>query len=449
VINLTKGNLSAREISLNILDQVFEKGSYADAVILHAFKQRALKQEDKSLILELVNGTLRWRGHLDWILKNYFHGDFKSCHNRLKSILELSLYQLKFLDKIPKYAAVSEGVEIAKKDGGEAWGNLVNGVLRSYLRKEKSLKFPSFEVAPVSALSVQYSHPTWMVRRWLKRFGLEETKRLCQYNNRRPSISLRVNLHKTSPEALLNFFEKLGIQAKPSKYFPDFIKISKPQDLTQLAPFDEGLFSIQDESTAIPCLLLAPKTGETVLDLCAAPGGKTGYLTQLMQDSGKVLAVDRNPKRMDLVKQNIKRLRLNSVLPIIADGTNFVCRKVDKILLDAPCSGLGVLAKRADLRWKRQLKDIYHIKRLQRALLENASKLLKKGGVLVYSTCTLEPEENEDVVKEFLENNEDFELENGPIVLSEKFMNSNGYYISLPHKCEMDGSFSARMVKLK
>ncbi|MFQ5822923.1 MAG: 16S rRNA (cytosine(967)-C(5))-methyltransferase RsmB [bacterium] len=446
---MAKGKLSAREISVNILDKVYKKGFYADDLILKEFKIQTLKQEDKSLILELVNGTLRWRGQLDWILTKFFHGDFINCQSKLKSILEVSLYQIKFLDKIPEYAAISQGVEIAKKNGGKAWGNLVNGVLRSYLREGKESKFPSFDGDPISALAVHYSHPAWMVQRWLKRFGLKETKQLCQYNNCRPAISLRVNLRKTSQEALLKIFENLGIQALPSKYFPDFIKIFKPQNLTQLAPFNEGLFTIQDESTAIPCLLLAPQKGEIILDLCAAPGGKAGYLTNLTKNTSKVLAVDINPKRMNLLMKNIKRLELTSILPIIANGTNFYCRNVDKILLDAPCSGLGVLAKRADLRWKRKLEDILNIKQLQKSLIQNASKLLKRGGVLVYSTCTLEPEENEEVVEEFLDNNKDFKLDNDSTLLNEEFMNSKGYWTSLPHKHEMDGVFCAKMVKLK
>ncbi|MFQ5863926.1 MAG: 16S rRNA (cytosine(967)-C(5))-methyltransferase RsmB [bacterium] len=446
---MTKGKLSAREIAVKILDDVYKKDVYVDDLLVNALNEQTLKQEDKSLILELVNGTLRWRGQLDWILTNYFKGDFKNCHSRLKSILELSLYQLKFLNKIPEYAAVSQGVEIAKKSGRKAWGNLVNGVLRSYLREAESLRFPSLEADPISALAVQYSHPTWMVRRWLDRFGLEETKQLCQYNNRRPAISLRVNLQKTSSEALLKFFENLGMQAQVSEYFPDFIKIFRPQDLTQLAPFNEGLFSIQDESTAIACLLLAPKRAETVLDLCAAPGGKAGYLAHLMDDTGTVLALGRHPKRIQLVKQNIKRLRLKSIVPVIADGTNFSCRSVDKVLLDAPCSGLGVLAKRADLRWKRKLQDIYQIRKLQESLLENASKLVKKDGVLVYSTCTLEPEENEEVVEKFLDGHRDFRLNNDSVLLNELFIDSKGYWITLPHKCKMDGTFSARMVKVR
>ncbi|MFQ6113857.1 MAG: 16S rRNA (cytosine(967)-C(5))-methyltransferase RsmB [bacterium] len=447
---MAKRKPSARQIAVNILEQVHKKGHHADALISDSFGKQTLKQEDKSLVLELVNGTLRWRGLLDWILTDYFQGDFKSCHARLKSILELSLYQLKFLNKIPEYAAVSQGVAIAKKHGGKAWGNLVNGVLRSYLREEKSLEFPSFEIDPVSALAVRYSHPRWMVQRWLNRFGLEEAKQLCQFNNRRPMISLRVNLQKTSVEALLKTFEKYGIRAELSEYFSDFIKISKPQDLTQLPPFNEGLFSVQDESTAIACLLLAPEKGETVLDLCAAPGGKAGYLAQLMEDTGIVLAVDSNPQRMNLVKQNTRRLRLRSVVPIIANGTVFSLGKpVDKVLLDAPCSGLGVLAKRADLRWKRQLQDIYELKKLQKSLIQNAGNLVRKGGVLVYSTCTIEPEENEEVVEDFLGEHKDFELDHDSNLLNKVFMNSRGYWTTLSHKCKMDGTFSARMVKVK
>jgi 16S rRNA (cytosine967-C5)-methyltransferase len=196
-------------------------------------------------------------------------------------------------------------------------------------------------------------------------------------------------------------------------------------------------------------LLLKPEQGETILDLCAAPGGKAAYLAGLMGNRGKVLAVDRNPKRLNLLKQNMERLQLKSVIPIVADGTNFKCAPVDKILLDAPCSGLGVLAKRADLRWKRTLDDILKITKLQKKLLQNASRLLKKGGVLVYSTCTIEPEENEQVVEEFLDKHKDFQIDKNPALLNQAFYNPNGYWTTLPHKHEMDGIFAVRMVKVK
>lgn len=447
--NLAKNQFSARQIAVNILNQVYQKGFYSDDLISKTFQKQTLKQEDKSLILELVNGTLRWRGQLDWILEKFFHGDFKNCSNKLKSILEISLYQIRFLNKIPKYAAVSQGVEIAKETGGKTWGNLTNGILRTYLREANSLKLPSFEEDPIEAIAVYFSHPRWIVQRWLNRYGLEETKQICEFNNRRPVITLRVNLRKATREALLKHFENFGIKAEPSKYFDDFIKINKSQDFTQLSLFSEGLFAIQDESTVIASLLLAPEKGDTILDLCAAPGGKAGHLAQLLEDTGKILAVDRNPRRLNLLSQNSKRLNIKSILPIVADGTNFYCKEINKILLDAPCSGLGVLAKRADLRWKRNLEDIFKIRKLQKSLLQNASKLLKQGGVLVYSTCTLEPEENEEVIEEFLDNHKDFQLDRTPKILNQVFATPKGYWMSWPNKHEMDGTFAARMIKIK
>ncbi|MFQ5705889.1 MAG: 16S rRNA (cytosine(967)-C(5))-methyltransferase RsmB [bacterium] len=445
---MNKPNYSVRHICVNILDRLNHNGHYADELIAEAFKRHSLPQVDRSLVVELVNGTVRWQGQLDWILARGFRGDFNRCASKLRAILELSLYQIRFLQRIPKYAAVDQGVEIAKAEGGKSWGNLVNAVLRNYLRREKTLEMPSFEADATTALAVRHSHPQWMVQRWLDRYGLEETEELCRFNNQRPCVCVRVNLAKTSPEHLLQYFQEREIEARPSIYFADFIKITRPGDLNNCSAFTNGQFTIQDESTAIGSLLLAPQKGETVLDLCAAPGGKAGHLAQLLGESGRVLAVDQNFNRLSLLQDNIVRLQTRLIRPIVADGRHFQCSPVNKILLDAPCSGLGVLAKRVDLRWRRKPNDIAKVSRLQRSLLQSASRLVKKGGVLVYNTCTLEPEENETVVEDFLDRNGNFRLE--PLALSclEPFANSQGYFRSLPQKHKMDGAFAARLLRI-
>ncbi len=436
-----------RKLSVEILTRVRTREAYADELIASAFNRHHLELKDKALLVELVNGSLRWRGLLDWLLAKFFRGDYERCPIKLKSILEVSLYQLKFLDKIPSYAAVSEGVELAKQEGGQPWANLVNGVLRSYLREVESIKLPAVEDNPSFALSIRCSHPEWLIERWIERYGLGNTITFCEYNNQRPAISVRVNIAKISRAALINEFEKLDIPVGPSKYFGDFIEITKPHDLTQSALFTEGYFAIQDESTAIACLLLSPEKGDTVLDMCAAPGGKSCYLASFTGKTGNVIAVDRNPKRVERIKENVRRLNLRNVQPVAADSTTLTIPPVDKILLDAPCSGLGVLSKRADLRWKRTPEDISSIHSLQTALLENASKLLKIGGELVYSTCTLEPEENEEVVADFLSSHKNFEVVSQSNLLSETFASPDGYWRSLPFQHGMDGSFAVKVIK--
>ena len=410
--DLNKINHSTRKISVEILTRVFENGIYTDELLAETFQNESLNQRDKSLVTELVNGTLRWRGNLDYQLAHFFKGDFYHSPIKLRSILELSLYQIIYLNKIPKYAAVSEGVKIAKMIGGRAWSRLVNGVLRTYLRQESPVPFPSIKENPVSALATNHSHPHWLIERWLVRYGLEQTRQLRGGNNGRPLTTIRVNVRKTTRKSLIDKFVELGLAASPSKYFKDFIKITNPRTLTDLPGFKEGMFTIKYESTALAPLLLAPEPVDVILDMCAAPGGKACYLAELLEDNGKIIAVDQNYQRISLLKMNMNRLNIITILPIIGDSTKISIKPVNKILVDAPCSGLGVLSKRSDLRWKRKFADIRNIKQLQRMLLENANRLLKAGGILVYSTCTLEPEENEEVISEFLIRHQEYRMVN-------------------------------------
>lgn len=448
MIDLNKDHASARHISVTILDQVNRCGSYADDLLVQAFHNSSLKQVDKALVQELVYGTLRWRGQIDWVLQRFFHGSLKTCPGKLKAILEVSLYQLRFLDKIPKYAAVNEGVALAKTLGGNSWGRLVNGVLRNYLRELDSIQFPGVKQDPVNALVIRYSHPKWLVESWLKVFGLKATEALLNYDNRRPAISIRVDLKKAAREQVLSYFGQHGIQVEPSIYFHDFVKISRPHELSNLDWFREGVFTIQDESTAIASLALQPQKADRVLDLCAAPGGKTAHLASLADRSHPIIAVDANIRRLKLLQANLRRLRIDSVRPISADATTFACAPVDKILLDVPCSGLGVLAKRADLRWQRKPQDITRIRKIQEALLLNAAGLLKPNGILVYSTCTIGSAENDTVVQVFLSANPNFRFD--PLDLEEltPFRVSDGLWQTFPPEHNMDGAFVARFRKI-
>jgi 16S rRNA (cytosine967-C5)-methyltransferase len=239
------------------------------------------------------------------------------------------------------------------------------------------------------------------------------------------------------------------MRAEPSKFFDDFILLHQPDDVSALPLFQQGWFAIQDESTAIPCRLLSPQKGETILDICAAPGGKSCYLAHLVEDDARIIAVDRNPKRLRLLQQNVARFNLKSIRPVVADGASLTLKPVDKILLDAPCSGLGVLARRSDVRWKRTLDDITNIQKLQRALLENAHRLLKPGGALVYCTCTIEPEENEMVVRHFLEEHKNYEIEMKDANFDSKFFSADGFFRTLPQRHAMDGSFAVKLIKTK
>lgn len=440
-------NGDARGAAVRILDDVRLGGAYADDLLQNSLHRLGLAQADKALLVELVQGTLRWRGQLDWILTRFFKGDFDASPSRLRSILEVGLYQLRFLDRVPTYAAVSEAVSLAKQTGGVRWGGLVNAILRRYLREGKRIEFPAIKTDPTTAISVTYSHPPWMVERWLRRFGLTQTVEYCKFNNRRPTKSLRVNCAKMSTDEAANYLNGLGVEVKRSAYFDDFLLCSGSLDIAGDPNFVRGCFSVQDESTAIAATLLRPEADETVLDMCSAPGGKTCHLAHLSGDAARIIAVDVRLDRLLRVRENSRRLELNSIVPVLADARSLHGGPFDKILLDAPCSGLGVLSRRSDLRWRKRPEDIKRIATVQRDLLHKAGRLLKRGGALVYSTCTLEKEETENVIEEFLQVNNDFTVDHEGAGLPSIFQDRSGFWYSRPFEHTMDGTFAARLVR--
>lgn len=446
-ICLNQNEHSVRCLAYEILTRVLSEGTHADQAFEQVLKKSHLPAKDVGLLTELVNGTLRWRGQLDWVIKSYYRGKWSGLPPALLRILELGLYQLMHLSKVPAYAAVSESVEIARREGGEQWSKLVNGILRSYLRTGAKLQFPGIAEQPVEAVAVNYSHPSWLVRRWIQKWGVEKTVRYCQYNNTRPTLTLRVNTLKSDAVSLAAQLRDAGFQVTRSPYFADFLKIAKGANLTKTDAFRKGLFAIQDESTALAVRVLQPEPGDVVWDMCAAPGGKTAHVAAAMQNSGIICATDVKLERLKLLQENRARLQLGCVHVILADARHMELRKVTKILLDAPCSGLGVLARRADLRWRKKEKDIRNISRIQTALLNRAASCLQKHGVLVYSTCTLESEETEEQVTKFLQQHSDFVLQPAQDPDLMPFSQPGGFYCALPFQHRIDGAFVARLVR--
>lgn len=447
--NLNSHSPNVRQLSVDILNQVENHGAYADDLLEKTFSQQRLQQNDRALLVELVNGTLRQRGHLDWILAQLYHGGLRTMPAKLKQILRLSIYQIKFLDKVPEYAAVSEGVQLAKKSGGVAWGRLANGLLRNYLRKRNQTTFPLLAQDKVVAISTFHSHPEWLVERWLGRYGESNTLKYCEYNNRRPTLALRVNSGKNGRQALAEKLKAMGIEVQLSSYLSDFLRVQKPKDLMNTQIFRDGHFAIQDESTALPSILLDPMEGDRIIDMCAAPGGKTCHIARLANDRAMVFAVDISGSRLRRLSENAARLGLHSIELIESDATKISLPNVNKILLDAPCSGLGVLSKRSDLRWRRQPEDINKIQEVQRRLLRKAAELLAPGGVLIYSTCTLEPEETELLIEDFLRQHVDCEIDAAFCPSISGIESDGGFWRTLPFLHDMDGSFSVRIIKHK
>jgi len=432
---------------VDMLGQWDTRDVYADIIFNHAVSKHHLSERDRALTQEIFFGVLRWRGKLDWILQQLFVGKWEKSPRSVKNILFVGLYQLMFLDRIPAYAVINEAVTEAKQRIGKYWSGKINAILRNWVNGKSRVIFPDLAESPVDAVAVQYSHPRWLVQRWIKRWGVEQTVKLCQANNERPGVSLRVNCLKKTPTELYNLLANIEVEIKPSNDNPRFFQSDQISGLAELEAFQKGYFSIQDESAGLPCQLLNPQPGEVVVDLCSAPGGKTTYLAELTENRSTIVSVDKNYNRLLLLRENLHRLKLNAGRLVCCDGRHFSAQKVDKVLVDAPCSGLGVLSKRADLRWKRSESTIKQLAELQLALLENAARLLHPCGVIVYSTCTIEPDENEKIVQQFLERHPDYNVESANKFVSEKFVNQQGYVYTYPHRHQMDGSFAARLKK--
>jgi 16S rRNA (cytosine967-C5)-methyltransferase len=434
----------ARGIAIKVLNRVERTDSYLDKLLDVELKGGELNDLDKGLLTEVVHGVLRWQNKLDWVLNGFSHGNFAKSDVNLKNALRVALYQILYLDRIPHAAAVNEAVEFVKRIRGEKPAGLANAVLRNIIRNIQGIRYPEAGEDPVQHLAVVYSHPHWITKRWYQRFGFEEAKQLLQANNERPALSLRINRLKIDPGRFLSLLEQQGIHYTGSTHLGYFVKVKTLTRIGQMDLFRNGSFTIQDESAALPCVLLSPRPGERVIDLCAAPGGKSTHLAELMENQGEVIAVDKYETKLNLMRAACDRLGLTNVKLVNFDAGQLEHEQVDRVLLDAPCSGLGVFSKKPDMKWKRDISDIYNLARHQRELLTNAARLVKPGGVLVYSTCTTEPEENQEVVRHFLSHNPEFAVENAREFVSGDLVTPEGYVETFPHRHAMDGSFAVR-----
>lgn len=436
------GASKAREEALRRLHRIEEEGAY---IGLEGGEPADFGARDARQSMDYVAGVTRWRRRLDFILSHYYRGPFDSLEPLLKQIMRLGLYDILYL-RTPAYAAVSEAVELAKRRIRTGAGGLVNGVLRSIVRDLEELPRPETGDA-ADDLAILHSHPTWIVRRWLERYGMEETEALLVWNNERPVYGIRVNTDKIALESFLERLDGLGVEWERGHYLPHFLRTTSVQPLLEARLLQEGYCVVQDEGAALLVHLLDPQPGETIVDLCSAPGGKAFYAAHRMTNAGRVLAVDVHQGRLRLVERGAKQQGYDIVEPHVADARtiNAGDRLADRVLVDAPCSGLGVLAKRADLRWRRSPEDLGELVKLQDEILEAGSRLVAPGGILVYGTCTLEPEENANRVDAFLGRHEEFELESASAFVPEELVTPEGFYATLPPRDGIDGAFGARM----
>lgn len=445
----TEYNATARMLAVKILNRYDRSDSYIDKLLGNALKNERLIHQDKALLTELVNGVIRWRARLDWILTGFYYGDYQKCLNLVKNAMRIALYQMTFLNRIPTPAAIYESVEIVKIIQGEKTAGIVNGVLRNIARNIENIRYPDKGAEDESYYySIYYSFPKWMVRKWLDRYGKDETLKLINYYNTRPYVPIRVNTLKTLIEEITEIFDTHKVSYRTIKYDDDSLLLDSPRyDISQSEIFRNGLITIQDPSATISAKLAKPKPGDFVIDLCAAPGGKSFVFAELMNNQGKIIAMDKHSSKLRFINEGSERLGIEIIETIEADATTYESNELaDIVFIDAPCSGLGTLSKKIDIKWKREAEDIPILVNLQKQIIDNAVKLVKIGGVLLYSTCTIEPEENDDNIKYLLEKYPNYELEPADKYL-DKELCRNGFYSTQPHINGIDGAFAARLIR--
>ncbi|HTR41985.1 MAG TPA: 16S rRNA (cytosine(967)-C(5))-methyltransferase RsmB [Pseudomonadales bacterium] len=404
-----------RQIALRVLQARQPSGEFTEILLEKALEpsKTTISGPDRSLCQELVYGVVRQQAALDWLISK--KTDSRQQNPGIQNLLRLGLYQIFWLDRIPPHAAVHETVELAKREGFGPKAGFINAILRGYLREFEATKKMLADLK-VSNPALGYSYPQWLFEKWRQRFGDERTRQLMEWNNTPPRIFARVNTLKTDAGQLLEKWRAEGVEyeftrlnflaALENTVFE--LKIHPP--LASLESFQNGWFYIQDPSTLLAPLELSPKAGETILDLCAAPGGKTTFIAQQITNDGKIVASDVAEDRLKLIQENCQRLGLTCVETIAVHALAGTAR-FDRILIDAPCSNTGVLRRRVDLRWRVSPEEILRLQKTQSELLAQAAPMLKPGGTLVYSTCSLEPEENTAVIREFLKAHPAFKME--------------------------------------
>ncbi len=444
----TKRSYGARYFAVKILSRYDRSDSYIDKLLSHTLKNENLSPPDKSLLTEIVNGVIRWRTRLDWVLTGFYYGDYQKCLNLVKNAMRVALYQILYLNRIPIPAAINESVEIVKNIQGDKTAGIVNGVLRNIARNIENIRYPEKSDDEIYHLSIMHSHPKWMVKKWVDRYGIKGAEKLMEYNNQRPYIAVRVNALKSSVEEIKNIFDEHNIEYKENKYLKNTLLLFAPKyDLTASDLFKNGKITIQDPSATLAATLAEAQPGWNVVDLCAAPGGKSYILAEQMLDEGTIIALDKHESKMNYISEGAQRLGFSCIKAQAGDAVVFTSEQpYDLVFADVPCSGLGTLSKKPDIKWKKEPDDLIMIQKIQRDILNNAANLVKNGGVLIYSTCTIEPEENEDNIVWFLKQHPEFELELAEMYLSDEIC-SDGYMKIIPHIHKMDGAFAARLIK--
>ncbi len=444
-----------RKTALNIIQRTIGHSTYPNVLLDRAFSLKEFPPKDRALITRIVYGVLENKLYLDWVIETFSNIKRDNISEPIRNILRLSVFQLLFLDKVPDFAVVYEGVELTKEIAGPRASGFVNGILRSIVRFPERIRLPSKEKEPSSYISIKYSHARWMVDDWIKIFGRGFTEDLCKANNVIPRMTLRVNTLKTNRQRLMDNLASRDIHTEHGMYCDDALFVKNGLGLFISDAYRDGLFYVQDESSMLAIKALDPKPGELIIDLCSAPGGKATYAAQLMGDSGNIIARDISKNKLNLVRDNYKRLGIRCIETEIHDALRHdpsLEGKGDKVLVDAPCSGLGVIRRKPDIKWNKKRAHYKELAKIQKRILKNAATYVKPGGYLLYCTCTIMPWENQDVIEDFLHGEPGYRLWDFSRALPDKLAKGNakkGYLQLFPNVHGTDGFFICKLKRVQ
>jgi len=418
-----------------------------------------LSKQDKNLCNALIFGVLRHRGAIDWTLGAFSKTPLEKIDKPLLYLLRITCFQILYMDRIPVFAAINTSVDIAKQISGKKPAGFVNAVLRNVADNFSMVVFPDPHKNKTGFISIKFSLPLWLSKKWCHAFGFDATCLLCRQINTIPHITLRTNTLKTDRQSLANKLSCVAKDITLTEYAPQGIRFKSPSiSIQKIDAFKQGLFQIQDEAAQIVTCFLSPKPGEKILDACAGLGGKTGHIAQLMENKGIIIAVDIESKKLDSLQGEAKRLGIDIVqtksLDLLKTSIKDFDFYFDRVLLDAPCTGLGVLRRNPDAKWNRSKNDIIRLCAQQKKMVNAAANLVKPGGLLVYAVCSCEKEENEEVIHHFLEKRKDFLIDKEfksykydglmPGLIS-RLISKEGFLKTYPDANNMDGFFAVRL----
>ncbi|WP_042271745.1 16S rRNA (cytosine(967)-C(5))-methyltransferase RsmB [[Clostridium] dakarense] len=441
--------MNAREIAFKVLCDIEENNNYSNIAINKHFKNLSLSNQDRGFATELIYGVVENKYYLDYIIDKLSKIKTQKLSTYVKILLRMGIYQIAFLDSISDYALVNETVNLVKKYDKRSSG-FVNAILRNIIRNKKEVLKVDIE-SEIMSLSTKYSYSPWMIKNWINNFSKEFTEDLLEANSERPSIYLRVNTLKTNRDELLNKLKEMDIKAYKVPHVEEAIKVENLKNIENNELFKEGLFTIQDISSMLVGKVINPKENSLVLDVCSAPGGKSTHLATLMNNTGKVVARDVFEHKLKLIDNTVKRLGLENVEIESYDASKLDVESIEKydyVLADVPCSGLGIIRRKPEIKFKSKA-ELKELPSIQKTILENASKYVKVNGILVYSTCTIQDSENINIVNEFLNENDKFELVPIDEINIDLDNQDKGYLKIYPNIHGMDGFFIAKLKKVR